>query len=399
MPRRLLMVLAILVLLAVTATLLLVLLLDRQQVIAYATGLLYEKTGATLAVNGEARLALLPALRVSLSDIAITLPDTPRPEVHARSLDFDIQLMPLLSGDIKADSIALDGLVIQRESSTTPADTAPQQPDTAQAHGTAPHVIDLPHITVTDARVILHETDTTTQLSLQNLEASAHYNGRLASPELHTGGSAKGLAVVLSKRAESNAPIISGSANLDWQLRATGGDRSALLTSLDGPITVATESLILHGTSVEHILCQTIALSNQETLNATFSADTHFQPLTATIALAGGRANLQPVQANLPGVALRGAGSLDLRTDVVNAQFVARVSSELEQLDHACRVSKRLTALDWPVECTGDRGTDPSDWCRVDTTQIVQSLMMDEGMEKLEKKASKFLNKLFNRGD
>jgi uncharacterized protein involved in outer membrane biogenesis len=397
MARRLLIVLAVLALLAVAAVILLALLSDRQQVIAYATGLLHEKTGVTLEVNGDAQLSLLPVMRVSLHDIAITLPERPQPDVHARSLDIQIQLLPLLSGDLKAGSVVLDGLVVRRESNPTPADNVPQQGATAQAHPAATFVIDLSHITVTDAQVTLLETDTTTRLNLRQLQASAYYNSRLASPELETSGTATGLDIVLAKRAEDATDVISGTVDLDWQLGTSGNDRAALLASLNGPITLSTASLVLHNTSVEHILCQTIALANQETLSASFNVDTRFKPLTARILLADGRAVLQPLQATLPGVAITGEGSLDLLSDVFTAQFVARVSSELEQLDHACRVSKRLMALDWPIACTSDNGAEPANWCSVDTTQILQSLMIDEGMEKLEKKANKFLNKLFNR--
>jgi uncharacterized protein involved in outer membrane biogenesis len=392
-------VLAVLALLAVAATLLLALLIDRQQVIAYATGVLHDKTGITLEVHGDAQWSLLPALRVALRNIAVTLPARPQPEVHARSLDIVIPLLPLLAGDFQADSLVLDGLVIRREADADPIDTPPQEPttDTVQQQSAATFVINLPNITVTDAQVTLLETATTTHLQLPSIKASAHYNGRLATPEWQTSGSANGLDIVLAGGVENAAPVISGTVNLDWRLRSAGSDRATLLAGLDGPVSLATTVLILHGTSVENIMCQTIALANQETLTATFPAATHFKPLAARIVVADGRASLQPMQAYLPGVALTGTGSLDLLADVFTAQFVARVSPELEQLDHACRVSKQLMALDWPVTCTSDNGTEPADWCRVDTTQILQSLMLDGGMEKLEKKANKFLNKLFNR--
>ena len=44
-------------------------------------------------------------------------------------------------------------------------------------------------------------------------------------------------------------------------------------------------------------------------------------------------------------------------------------------------------------------GTEPASWCRVDTAKIVQDLAINEGLDKLEKKAGKLFNKLFNRGD
>ena len=91
--------------------------------------------------------------------------------------------------------------------------------------------------------------------------------------------------------------------------------------------------------------------------------------------------------------------NVDLETQNFDSLFKARLAPELEELDHACRISKRLTAIDWPVICKGNTATDSASLCSVDTAKIVQDLTISEGREKLEKKAGKLLNKLFNRGN
>ncbi|MEZ5504173.1 MAG: hypothetical protein R3E50_16510 [Halioglobus sp.] len=60
-------------------------------------------------------------------------------------------------------------------------------------------------------------------------------------------------------------------------------------------------------------------------------------------------------------------------------------------------MSKRLTAIDWPIHCAGKVGSEPDQWCRVDTASILQDLTVNEGKEKLQQKAGKLLDKLFNR--
>ena len=163
--------------------------------------------------------------------------------------------------------------------------------------------------------------------------------------------------------------------------------------------TLTTEEVALKGVSVEKLLCQAVALSNKEQLTASFPADTRFTTLAADIQVAAGRATFKPLHANLPQVALSGDGNYDLLQKNFEATFKARLSPELEQLDHACRVSKRLTAIDLPVHCAGSVTAEPSTWCRVDAAQILQDMTVNEGLEKLEKKASKFLDKLFNKGN
>ena len=54
-------------------------------------------------------------------------------------------------------------------------------------------------------------------------------------------------------------------------------------------------------------------------------------------------------------------------------------------------------AIDWPVDCKGNIDGEPAKWCRVDTKEIVEDLGENEVRRKLEKKAGKLLDKLFNR--
>ena len=139
-----------------------------------------------------------------------------------------------------------------------------------------------------------------------------------------------------------------------------------------------------------------MALTNQEALTASFPASTHFQTLGATIQLADGIARLQPLRAELSYIKLTGTGSYKLLSGDFDTTFNARLSPELETLDRACRVSKRLTAIDWPVDCAGNSAGDPAKWCKVDTAEIIQDLTVNEAQRKIEKKAGKLLKKLLN---
>ena len=193
--------------------------------------------------------------------------------------------------------------------------------------------------------------------------------------------------------------MLTGTATLNWQLNSLGQSAKELKAALNGPITLTTKEVVLQGTSVEKLLCEAVALTNQEKLTAIFPSSTRFETLAADIQIANGVEILDPLHADLPQVALIGSGNYDLLNKNFVANFKARLSPELEQLDHACRVSKRLIAIDWPVNCAGSVGTEPARWCRVDASKIIQDLTVNEGIEKLQKKARKLLDKLFNRGD
>ena len=168
-----------------------------------------------------------------------------------------------------------------------------------------------------------------------------------------------------------------------------------LTAALTGPIKLRTEQVVLQDMRVQYMICQAVALTNQEALTATFPANTSFETLSADIQLADGKAKLSPLRAKLAHITLNGTGAFDLLSQDFKAGVKASLSPELEQVDRACRVSKRLTAIDWPVNCKGNVSTDPAKWCGVDTQEIIQDLAKSEGKRKLEKEAGKLLDKLF----
>ena len=88
---------------------------------------------------------------------------------------------------------------------------------------------------------------------------------------------------------------------------------------------------------------------------------------------------------------------MDLLSQDLNAVFSARLSPDLAELDPACRINDRYTDMDWPVRCEGNISGDPAKWCGVDTTAIIEDMATKEAKRVVEKEASKFLNKLFDR--
>jgi AsmA protein len=261
------------------------------------------------------------------------------------------------------------------------------------------HTVNSLHVEVRAREGVVQVTELTGELHGGKLDAIATLDGRGDKATLETSGTLDRLDIANALAATESSPVLNGKANLSWQLGSVGRTTKELTATLNGPVKLTTEEVVLQGTSVEKLLCEAVALTNQEQLTAAFPADTRVETLTADIQVAHGKAALDPLRAELPQVTLIGSGSFDLLEEDFDVTFKARLSPQLEQLDHACRVSKRLTAIDWPVNCAGNVDTKPAKWCRVDTAKILQDLTVNEGRETLEKKASKLLNKLFNRGN
>ncbi len=256
--------------------------------------------------------------------------------------------------------------------------------------------------TVSDMRVKLRAVDGVIQITSLTgdlhggkLDLQATFNGKHNTAKLKTAGSLTAMDIASALAAVESDPILTGTAGLNWQLHSKGRSVNELVAALSGPVKLRTEQVVLQEMSVEHMVCQAVALTNQEQLTATFPAYTKFQTLSAEIQLADGKARLRPLLAELPQIALVGTGAFDLLSQDFKASVKATLSPELEQLDRACRVSKRLTAIDWPVNCKGNVSTDPAKWCSVDTEEIIQDLAKNEGKRKLQKEANKLLKKLF----
>ena len=582
-----------LLLLLIFAVILIPLIADKETILDLATSALQRETGATLTVAGDTKVTLFPILGISLSNVAVNLPEREHYDLQARSVKIGVDVLPLFKGDIKIETVRLDGLIVRTESgakqansdsrrsnlagdgfaalavpltlnvkrllitdarweevdsaaavSTTleliklqaknlnpehkpipiemhlrllgeqPAEvtlrgavrvnkqtqkvnldellvgiggatTMPMQIQTSgsidlsretadlklkfqsgETHGTGSlhyanagsprikanlqlnlldetllaltgveaaaaagkgptggdealplgamrlidtevvldvasahfgdHTVNNLHVKLRALKGMINATDMTGNLHGGRLVGSGSLDGREKIVTINTEGRIARVDIASALATTNSAPKLSGSATVSWKLRSQGRSSNELIAALNGPLTLTTEAVVLQGTSIEKTMCRVVALTNNESLTATFPANTHFESLFADVQIANGSAILNPFRAQLNGIALTGRGNYDLVKQDFVATFKGRLSETLKQLDDACRVSKRLTAIDWPVSCAGSLSTKPSSWCHMDTAQLLQDPTVNEGLDKLEKKAGKLFKKLFN---
>jgi len=240
---------------------------------------------------------------------------------------------------------------------------------------------------------VINLQEMTGELHGGKLNAGLLFNAKHNNATLHTTGGLNSLDLAKAIAATGSTAALSGSANFDWQLRGEGSTANSLTESLNGPIQLDTKNIALEGTNVEKLLCQAVALSNQESLSNAFPPRTEVSALNATIQLADGKATLGPMTAALPHVALRGSGDFTLLEQDFNLTFKASLDKSMEELDDACRISNKLTGIDWPLKCKGNLSEPPTKWCGVDSSKIIKDLTK----KKAQKKASKFLRKLLEK--
>jgi len=229
------------------------------------------------------------------------------------------------------------------------------------------------------------------------LNMKATLNGQHNTAKLHTTGGLTGMDIGAALEAMNAEPIVSGKVDLQWQLRSRGGTSNQLVETMNGPIDLLTSEVTLKNLGIDKMLCEVVALANRETLSATLPDNTRFDTLSVNMKMNRGKLRMQPLVADLPHVKLRGKGVLDLLAQDFSATFTARLSPGLGELDPACRVNDRLTAIGWPVNCKGNITGDPADWCGVDSQKILEQMATKEVQRQVEKEAGKLLDKLFKK--
>jgi len=227
------------------------------------------------------------------------------------------------------------------------------------------------------------------------LNLRATFNAKEDVAKLNTKGSIEGVDIAaLLKAAEVESNMV-GTATMDWQFNSRGTTSNELVNNLSGPANLNTDGVVLQDVGIEKMLCEAVAMVNQETLTTELPETSTLDDLSARVVMRNGNAVLSPLSVDARAVGLRGEGRLGLLSQDFQATFAAKITPELAELDPACRVNERYSSIEWPVSCQGNVGTDPAEWCGVDTQKIIEELAKNEAKRKIEKEAGRLLDKLF----
>jgi uncharacterized protein involved in outer membrane biogenesis len=237
-------------------------------------------------------------------------------------------------------------------------------------------------------RGVLHEgqLDTRLTVDVNEPEAEVVLKGGLKGVELNS---------LLTSLDKPNTAA--GYVDMDWSVNTEGESAQDLQLALDGVLNMGGRNVEITSASAQDLMCQAIAKINREALTQPMPPTTEVAEMTLQVKFDDGQAKLTQLDLATPGVAIQGKGAASLSTLDFAATLEASVSEELEQLDPACRVDERYTALRLPVNCAGNLTDETGNLCRVDVEDIARQLLENEARSKLEEKAGSALRKLFGR--
>jgi AsmA protein len=187
-----------------------------------------------------------------------------------------------------------------------------------------------------------------------------------------------------------------GRLNGSLTLSATGADPAGWKNTLGGPLQFSIDEPVLKDLSVEEVICKAAAQLNQEVLTARFAPDTHMRRIQVALDFSQGVGKIRQLDAAVPDMEMRGEGRIDLARGKLDIQLNTRVTDDLGKLDNACRMSRKMLAIEWPVTCKGHFDEPPKQWCGIDKDDVAK-LATQLATEKVQEKLMKKLGDFFDR--
>ena len=227
------------------------------------------------------------------------------------------------------------------------------------------------------------------------LDLRATVNATGDTAKFNTKGAIEGVDIAALLQAAEVEANVTGTATMDWQLNSQGATSNQLVKALTGPANLTTDGVVLEDVGIEKMMCEAVALVNQDAMTETLPESSTLRDLSARVVMRDGSAVLDPLNIDANAARLRGDGRLDLLSQDFRATFAAQNTPELAELDPACEVNERYTDIEWPVACDGNLEGDPEEWCGVDTQKIIEELAKNEAKRKIGKEAGRLLDKLF----
>ncbi len=217
----------------VALALLALVLVPTERVAQLAADRFSAETGRALTIDGPVKATLWPRLGVRAEGIEVANADwsVEGPMLAAGTLDVGIALSSLLGGDVRIESIAIDGAVLVLERRADGRGNwefafggGPQTADVGAGNDTnPPRGVTIDRAVLTDARITWIDHGPATRVDLQAVDATADLAG-LDGP-LRVAGSAllDGQAITLEASAEAARALLDGALTPVALTLAAGG--------------------------------------------------------------------------------------------------------------------------------------------------------------------------------
>ncbi len=176
--------------------------------------------------------------------------------------------------------------------------------------------------------------------------------------------------------------LFRGVLSAEGALAAQGRDFAEILTTLDGPVSVAVSDGAVLGVNVMEQVCKGVAALRNEDVppDRNWPPYTAFETLRASLVFSDGVGTTDNFSLSGGGLSVSGTGFVDLPRERFDYRVGVRVTGDSESKQ--CATSERLREIRWPLRCQGSFSDPPAQLCGIDTERLLQ-MTGEEAVRKL----------------
>ncbi|MGP3790039.1 AsmA family protein [Pseudomonas sp. B392_1p] len=222
------------------------------------------------------------------------------------------------------------------------------------------------------------------------VDASGKVDVRNALPQLAIASTISKLPADKFIQLDNQPSPIKGLLDFKADFSTRGNSQKSWVDNLNGKADFLVSDGVLVDANLDQYLCRAIATLNRKALSKELrNRDTAFEELRGNLVVTNGVANNPDFKASIPGLAISGNGSLDLRVLGLDYHIGILIKGDQREMpDPACQVNERYVGLEWPLRCRGPLELGAKA-CRIDQDglgKIAGKLAGEKLTEKLDEK-------------
>lgn len=242
-----------------------------------------------------------------------------------------------------------------------------------------------------------------------SISSTATIDARTNTPTLKVAPSVKNMPIDRLLKALDQPAVITGQFNFNADLSMIGNSQQAWVNTLSGNSNFNLANGSLQNVNVDGILCEAIALINGKPMaNKPSGKNTAFTQLSGNIRFNKGVANNPDLRISIPGLSVKGNGSVDLASLGIDYKVGLIIEGDQRAMpDPACQINKNFVGIEWPVRCRGPLELGAKA-CRIDQAELgktarqlagkkFEEKLDDQLKGKVDPKLQDALKGLFNR--
>lgn len=166
--------------------------------------------------------------------------------------------------------------------------------------------------------------------------------------------------------------VPSGYIDLDWSVSLEPPHDSSAPPQVFGEASFRGTDILISQINLELELCNAFNRATGRQPAVSSAIGTPINSLKATQNIDGYRTDITDLELALPGLRIRGSGTINRLSQTFEARLVTRIGDQFGATVENCGVDSRIASIDWPIRCKGSLNDAPKTWCSVELESLLR---------------------------